>query len=230
MARVLTVLWLFCCPLWVFAETVYRVGVSDFDYRPLYWTDEHGEYQGLLREMLDNFAQAHELRFEYLPIPNKRLLPSLQQGIIDVRLPDNPSWVRHDKSKLEIHYSQPLLSFTEGALVRRDDQPGSLQSLTSLAVLRGFTPVGYQGHNIQLMQMADMAALINMVVSGRTDAGYVNFLVAETYLSRPPGNRLLLSQSLPSHQSQYHASSIRYPQLLKQLDAFLRHQLTVRHP
>lgn len=207
---------------WLSAEQVLRIAVPDSQYQPLYWLDESGQFRGPLRQTLDHFASQQGLTFQYIPVPRKRLLAAMLGNEVDFRVPDNPLWSQLDKAGHNIHYSAPLLEYQEGALVKTDNRLLTLDQVSSLAVLRGFTPIGYDASKIEIFQMADMPALLNMVNSGRVDAGYVNFKVAEMYLAQPAGEGLMLSTRLPRQLGRYHLSSVIHANVIKRLNAALQ--------
>ena len=221
MLRALCLLCLSGLSLYGYGEPVYRIAVPDYQYKPLYWLDSTHQFQGPMRDSLDQFAALHKLKFEYIPVPRKRMLSALLNAEVDFRLPDNPDWAKDAKLGNSIIYSEPLLAYKEGALVLERRENLTLNKVKTLAVLRGFSPLGYQKHGITTLPMADMNALFNMVSSARVDAGFVNFNVARLYLAQPIGRVLALSETLPQRQGYYHLSSVRHGELLRQLNRFL---------
>jgi len=71
----------------------YRVGVEGESYPP-YYNVVDAEYLGFFRSILDAFALDQGYIFNYVTTPVNRLNMSLRDGIIDIRVPDNPNWYK----------------------------------------------------------------------------------------------------------------------------------------
>jgi len=210
-------------------ERLYSVGVEAQPYAP-YYSTQAGEYRGYAREVLDAFAAAKGYRFDYRPMPIKRLFGALLAGQLDFKFPDNPLWQADLKQGQRIHYSQSLAPFIDGALVPRWRQGQGKARIKILGTLLGFTPSAYledirQGR-IHLKQTSQIDALLKMALSERVDAVYLNVQVAEHRLRRPgAGTELLVfDPTLPYDQGDYYLSSLQHPQIIAELDTFLQDQ------
>lgn len=205
----------------------YVIGVEDLRYLPYY--DYHdGQYAGMARDLLDAFAVSAGHQFEYRALPIKRLYIEFFSGNVDAKFPDNAAWLAQEKTGLPIHYSAPLLAFTDGLLVLPDRRERSKADLRAIATVRGFTAFDFlteiRSGQIQLHEMDTLDALIRTTLSRRVDGCYFNVVVAERYLAqvlKQPG-ALVFDPSLPHTRSYYHLSSHKHPQLLSELDAFLQ--------
>ncbi|MGH8352594.1 MAG: substrate-binding periplasmic protein [Pseudomonas sp.] len=207
----------------------YSIGVEPQPYAP-YYSTQAGEYRGYARELLDAFAAAKGYRFDYRPMPVNRLFREFLGGRLDFKFPDNPQWKAELKGGQRIHYSQSLTPYIDGTLVPRQHQGQGKARIKSLGALLGFTPSAYlddisQGR-IHLSQTSQIDALLKMALSERVDAVYLNVQVAEHHLrqlgtSTPP---LVFDPTLPYDRGDYYLSSLHHPQIIAELNAFLREQ------
>ncbi|MCR6633208.1 MAG: hypothetical protein NVV74_25960 [Magnetospirillum sp.] len=134
--------------LWVLAGSVQAaqrelvVGVEELDYYPVYAVRQ-GEYVGAAREILDAFAQAEGYTVVYKPLPIKRLFAELLSGGIDMKFPDNPYWASDLKQGRALVYSQPVIRYIDGVLVRPDSLGKGVDGIRALGTVSGFTPFAW---------------------------------------------------------------------------------------
>jgi len=207
-------------------EKLFTVGVEMQPYPP-YFSIRDGEYRGYARDLLDAFAKAKGYRFSYQPRPVKRLLEEHLSGELDFKFPDNPSWKTEEKVGHEIRYSQSIASFIDGTLVPRPRKDQGKARIKTLGTLLGFTPWPYladirQGR-IRLTEVSQIDALLKMLMAERVDAVYLNVRVAEDYQNQLGGPQLLVfDPNLPHDKGDYYLSSLNQPQVIAELNAFLR--------
>ncbi|WPL12623.1 Bacterial extracellular solute-binding protein [Thiorhodovibrio litoralis] len=229
--HVKTVLGLCALTLLVLSEApaqseTYSVGVEQIDYLPVHACQD-GRCMGVLPELLDAFAEDQGIRFDYRPLPVSRLLSSFLTGQIDFKLPDHPAWQRDKRAGFEIHYSRPLLAFTDGTLVRPERAGQGRASIKTLATVIGFTPWAWQQEisqgQVQLRESLDFEALMRQTIAGRVDAAYANTQVAAYQLEQGIGQpeALVFDPSLPHSRDHYHLSTLKYPQVLQAFDHWL---------
>lgn len=190
----------------------------------------NGEYVGFNRELLDLFAQQQGYTLEYRPYPIKRLYVALINHQIDLKYPDNPYWSADYKQGHDIHYSQPVLDYTDGVMVRPDRINHGIDALQRLGVVGGFTPLPYRDRvsrgQTQIIEVFDYEKLLRQTLAGQLDGAYSNVAVSNHYLAQvlkqPAG--LVLHPHLPAVRSQRHLSSIQHPQVIDEFSAFLLEQ------
>ena len=109
--------WLIQCPVSA-AEPdsqpipTYSVVVQDIDYYPIYKADlASNEYSGYLRDLMDAFAAAEGIRFEYKVRPVRRMIWEYTRGLYDFALPDHPNWNKSEKLGMELSYSAPVAEY-----------------------------------------------------------------------------------------------------------------------
>ncbi len=203
----------------------YVVGVQDLDYFPIYATDAQGEYRGYGRELLDLFAKRSGIQFIYQVRPVRRLVNDYLAGRVDLMFPDNPNWDKDRKVGLEVNYSAPALVFQDAVMVLPDNLGQPLQSLGSVM---GFTPWKFMADvnagKLRLHEAPGPLNLIKMALAGRVQGVNMARQVAEYHLRTMDQPDALVPDLglLPSRDSQYLLSSIRYPELIRQFDQFLQ--------
>jgi polar amino acid transport system substrate-binding protein len=205
----------------------FRVGVELQPYQPFY-SVEDGEYQGYARDLLDAFAANQGHRFQYVPLPVRRLLKDFLATKLDFKFPDDPLWNREQKQGRRIYYSLATAAYTDGVLVAPEHIGKGLQRIRVLGTQRGFTPLPYLRH-IESGQMSvsmsnHISSLLLMAVNDRVDAIYLNSQVARSALAadKLPADALVFDPSLPYVEGHYFLSSLKHPGVIAEFDAFLR--------
>ena len=202
------------------------VGVENIEYYPLY-AKRDGKYAGYARAVFDEFAVRAGHTFVYKPLPIKRLFKSFIDGDIDFKFPDSPYWKQDLKKGKSVAYSDSVIEYVDGVLVRPEKVGKGKESLQKLGVLRGFTPWDYLGDiknkTIALKEVNSLESLIKMTKAGRLDGVYFNVIVANYFQEKTMFDKggVLFDSSLPHTRSHYYLSSIKHPELIKQFSEFL---------
>lgn len=203
------------------------VGVENQDYRPYYWV-EAGRYQGPGRDILDAYAASRgDIRFVYRPLPVNRLYQAFLSGAVDLKYPDNPQWQADLKKGKAIAYSRAIADFIDGVMVQPRRKGAGLDGLKVLGTVLGFTPWDYLGRikagSVRLLENGSLSGLLEQTILGRIDGAYVNPAVAryqlENVLHKP--GALVFDPELPHTKGAYLASSIKHPDLIKDLNRYL---------
>lgn len=205
----------------------YLVGVENIDYRP-YHDGRDAGFTGFARELLDAFAAAEGLVFDYQPLPVARLLPSLLDGRIDFKYPDDPDWQPQQRLGAVLHYSQPVVESLDGTLVPETALGQPASRIQQLGTVVGFTPVAWldvlgEGRLV-LRENADFTALIRQTLIGRVDAAYANVAVVEyqlRLLGLDSSPTLRFDPGLPHLRGDYRLSTSRHPDLLERFDRWM---------
>ncbi|WP_163835228.1 transporter substrate-binding domain-containing protein [Spartinivicinus ruber] len=208
-----------------FANT-FTVGVEDIDYYPFY-SYNNKEYSGAAYEILDAFAKKNNYTFTYKGMPVTRLLKSYLNGEVDFKFPDNAYWGQEDKKAHSVVYSQPVLSFIDGVLVKPENKDKNIEWLKRLGTLRGFTAWDYldliKANKVTLRGVSSLDSLIKQVANDRLDAAYFNIQVASYYLKHKlnQADLLVFNESLPHTKSNYHLSTIKHAKIISKFNQFL---------
>ncbi len=209
---------------------VFVVGVQNFaDYLP-YSEFQDGHYRGFNRDLLDLFVAQHNYIFEYQARPLKRLYREFLQGEYDFKYPDNSYWSAEQKSGYAIRYSDTVVQYTDGVMVRPDGLDKQLTGLRRLGVVLGFTPFPYldvikQGEVVQQSSFS-IRRLLKRTMLGQLDGVYTNIAVGRHYLANVMAepNALTFDDSLPHVHSSRHLSTLRHHDVIDEFNLFLREQ------
>ncbi|PXX43409.1 substrate-binding periplasmic protein [Aquitalea magnusonii] len=209
---------------------VLTIGVEALDYAPYYYLDSNGNYRGLARDVLDAFARRQGYVFVYKPMPTARLMHAfLAEQSVDFKFPDHPRWSVEARRGVLLSYSLPLVTLSEGLLVRAPHQPLKLEQLHNMATLTGFTPVAYldQLHSgqIRLTENSSQQGLLRQLLVGRVQAVYLDWNVGMRMArSMAAAGQLEPARELPVDRVPLMLSSTRYPEIIDQFNQFLQQQ------
>jgi polar amino acid transport system substrate-binding protein len=187
--------------LWPAQAETFKVGVELQPYLP-YSNVQDGQYLGYGRDLLDAFAayQGHE--FIYQPLPVRRLLNDFLSGRVDFKYPDNPRWNADQKQNHTVYFSQAAAAAIDGVLVKPQFLGSGKAHLRRLGTQRGFTPWPY----LDEIRMGKILLI---------QANQIDSLLAMA---------LVFDPSLAYQNDHYFLSSINYPEVIEQFDAFLTSQ------
>lgn len=202
------------------------VGVEAIDYTPAY-SYRDGQFGGAARALLDSFAEARGHRLTYKAFPVKRLLAELLHGGVDLKFPDSPDWQTSARQGTAIAYSQPVIAYVDGTLVRRDNTAIGIEGVHNLGTVSGFTPYAWLGRiqagKVELKENPGFEQLLRQVQTGRIDAVYANVAVtlaaAETVLGS--ADALVFARDLPHVAESYRLSSAKTPEVIAEFNDWL---------
>ena len=209
------------------AQETYSVLVQDYQLLPPYSAYENGEYSGFNRDLLDMFAKHQGIQFEYVALPVKRLFIEFVDGAGDLKYPDNPNWAQSVKGDADITYSDAVVEYVNGVMIRPDDKDMSAEDIETLGILAGWTPIGYQDQiadgRISLLENNSYEGLLRQTMLGRVSAAYSNVSTSRYYLDQKIGqpDGLVFDESLPHVRSTRNLSSINHPELIEAFNLFL---------
>lgn len=202
------------------------VGVEELDYFPCYALRK-GEYVGAARDILDAFAQARGYVLSYRPLPIKRLYAELLSGGIDVKFPDNPHWAPDAKQGHNLVYSQPVIAYVDGVLVRPENLGKGIEAVRTLGTVSGFTPFAWldrmRAGKLVVKENPRTDLLLRQVVLGRMDGAYASVAVVNYTLEgelNMPG-ALVFDPQLPHSRDAYRLSSLNRPAVVAEFDAWM---------
>ena len=207
----------------------YTVGVEDHPFLPFSQV-ENKKYQGVFKDILESFSRNNDVKFKYVPLPLNRLYSEFYDGKIDFKVPANAYWQSDTKKSLalKIHYSQPLVAYTDGVMVHQDNVKMNEKNLTTLSIVSGFTPWKYLDRikkgEIKVTENLSLEGLLQQLILKRIPAIYVNIDVANYYLARKfplSQNNVLFHKGLPSVDGTYHIGSLNHPDITKKIDDFM---------
>jgi len=208
------------------AQKEYTFGVEDVFYLP-YYAVEKGQYIGLLREILDAFAQKKGYRFVYRPLPIKRLHRTYLNSEVDFLYPDNPDWIRTQKKGIQIVYSDSVVTVIDGVMVLPENKGRGIAGLKKLGTIRGYTALAYedfiQTKQLILHENNTFKGLLKMATANRIDGAYVTINPAlhqlREILHQP--NALVFDEALPYDYAEHQLSTIKHPEMITLFNEFL---------
>lgn len=212
----------------VYAQTEYTVVVQDYADFPPYSSYKEKVYAGFNRELLDMFASSKGYKFKYVAFPVKRLFFEFVNGVGDMKYPDNPKWALHVKKDAPIVYSEPVVKYIDGVMVQPAKRGNHIDTIKNLGVVAGWTPWVYmkrkKAGKVKLSENSSYEGLLKQAMFGRNDGAYSNVSTSKYYLKnvlKKPG-ALVFDDSLLHVKSARTLSSIKYPKLIGEFNAFLK--------
>ena len=202
------------------------IGVEEIEYAPFYYV-KNGQYSGFSRDLFDEFARIHNHTITYRPLPIERLYSELFKGKITFKFPDHNFWAQDKKKGHTLYYSKPVVGFTDGILVLKENENIDLTKVLDIGYLRGFNPWTLMGlikeNKVKSRVVNSLDSLIKLTLFKRIDGTYFN-LDAAKYRMRnqfPDKTPLVLAKNLPFDRTHYLASSLKKSKVLDELNAFL---------
>lgn len=205
------------------------VAVEMISFPPHIQTDSQGNFTGYLRDLMDRWAEDDGMNIVYEVVPVKRIVYSLENHKLDVRIPDNPLWDTQEKKGLDIRYSQPAAK-VHGGYVRLAASP-------KISDITGRTPIvgsmsGFSQYMIAdrlergeltLHEVNQNTSLMSLLQRGRVDVIYgdIPALVhlGESMIGK---NSVMQCQDFPSEKSTYHLSAFRSHGAIARFDEWMQ--------
>ena len=221
---------LFSVSLWsglAGAKEVLVIGVENQYYLPAY-AFENGAYQGFARDLFDAWARDRGFQVEYRALPVPRLYASFFGGQVDFKFPDNPNWKKDERAGKAITYSDPVASFVDGTSVRPERKGVGADAFKVLGTMGGFTPWAWldriKSGKTALSENFNLEALVRQTLAGRVDGVYASVAVINYQLDHvlnQPG-ALVFDPNLPYSRDNYHLSSIKHPEIVRDFNDWMR--------
>lgn len=206
----------------------YRVGVSYVNGYPLFAFADI-EDRGFGWALLEKFAEANNIEFEYSSMPITRLQPSMDSGAIDFIFPDNPRWSLYRSNRKPNIFSGPIMSSISVTFVRNEHKDIALEDIKKIAIPFGYTAFTWldpiQTHGIDSMPVRDLSTALYSVVQNKVDAADVEYNIGQYLISQNPSLAdLTINPTLPNANVDYHLSSIKHIMILEKLTNFVEQE------
>lgn len=203
----------------------YRIGISYVNDYPMFALADV-EDRGFGWSILEMFAQANNIEFEYVVMPITRLQPSMDSGAIDFIFPDNPHWSAYRSNRRPNIYSGAILSAISATYVSAENNSIRLDEVNNVAIPFGYTANTWfepiQHYNIKSMPVRDLNTALYAIAQRRADAADVEYNIAQYLISQNASLReLVINANLPNEAVEYHLSSIKHIIILEKLTAFI---------
>lgn len=207
-----------------------RVGLQTGSYLP-YYSDEGGEYRGILIELMKGFAQASGLSLDIQILPTKRMIQYMVDGVIDMQIPDHPLWGAKDKESVILLYSDNVVELSVSGLFVVDAGAATVQSdrIQTVGVPRGFTATALLSHiasgRLGLVELPDSRSVLLGLLSKRIDSVYGDQRALQAALEGiRPGAKLVLVDAFPTNKNFHYRASFsdQNTELRDRFNRFLR--------
>lgn len=214
-------------------KNTYIVGIEKVSYLPYYSAkniQNRSDNIGYIPELLNLFAKENNIEFIYKAYSIKRLHRNFFVGELDFMYPDNPKWVEEERKKVAIFYSKSIVSIIDGFMVKPENIE---KKVTKLGMLRGYTIPSYDDYfesgKIKIFEVNQFESLLKMTIGSRLDAAYVSINPALYLLNKNYKDKtvLVFDNSRPFVSWSHSLSSLKYPDILKKLDLFIKNNKTL---
>ena len=206
-------------------QQIYRVGVEDIDYYPMYSDKSALDNPGFLIDVLEIFAKQHNIKFEYIHLPTTRFHEWYQKENIDFRLPDHSLWNSGNEGLV---FSEDIINLRADTVVLKENRKLPESEIRTIGTLYGFIPgpqwaSRIEENNIEFVYEGSTRILIRMLKKGLIDGLDLNIHVVKHYATELDydANDFALAKHAPSTQFSYQLSTTSHPDIIRQFDAFL---------
>jgi hypothetical protein len=148
----------------------------------------------------------------------------LQKQNLDFKYPDDPNWKSNLKKGIQIYYSNGLLTYIDGTVVKKENMKKKIKILGTVS---GFTPWDYldliKANKVKLKENRNLKSLLINTKKGFIDGAYVNVEVAKNICKKLglKQDSLVFDESLPFTKSGYRVSTIKHPKIIQELNHFI---------
>jgi ABC-type amino acid transport substrate-binding protein len=196
------------------------IGVEDQAYLPAY-AYEKGQYHGAVADIFAAFAKDEGYEITYKPLPIRRLYVEVFRGDVDLKFPDSPDWMPELRSHYTVTYSNPIIRYVDGVMVRPAMKDAPVDQIKSLGTVQGFTLMSelrarVDAGQCELRENPRFDQLLRQVIVGRVDGAYASVAGAHYVLSHDLGqpNGLVYDSKLPHRTGAYLLSSVSHPEVV----------------
>jgi ABC-type amino acid transport substrate-binding protein len=232
--RVILLLLLFCSEaLFAQKKQRYTIAVENQNYMPYFRVDGN-VYLGFARELFDLFAADAGIEFDYVPNPVNRIYANYfdKKSTLDFKFPDRPEWAPDLRAGRQIYYTDDIVEFTDGVMLKPANLGKGIKGLTKLGTIAGFTPFIYLDHikseknpkgTITLFTNSNIASLFDQLLVDRIDGIFINLAVAKYALinEQKKVDLAVFDKDLPNTPSYYQLSTTKHPELIKKFNEFM---------
>ncbi|WDE10684.1 hypothetical protein [Thalassomonas haliotis] len=209
-------------------EKTFIIGVEDVSYYPIYdFSSTRGHHPSFTKDLLSTFFDKHQYAYRFVALPIKRFNQwYIEQGI-DFKFPDNVRWQRQAEKSLAITFSDPVLKLISGVHVLKSRLPMLRDEVKSLGTILGFQPTLWldkvRAKQVILQEESSPLSIVKHVLHGNLDATNIDGNVIRYNLANlKRSGELVLNTSIRHESYAYHFSTIKYPEVIAQFNAFLK--------
>ena len=209
-------------------KLVYRVGVENLSYYPLMdFNDE--DKNSILKQIMNDFADAEGITFEFIPLPIQRFYTWYDEGAIDFRLPDNPSWTSENDPSLE--YSDPIITLCADVVTLAENRDMPKEQFNRLGTLYGFLPdskweLAVRTGKVDVVTDSSLKVLTRMLLNGMVDGLdlHSSTIRHQTELLGEPVTKIAVASDFAPSTITYRLSTREHKDILEKLNRYLETQ------
>lgn len=205
-------------------QASYILGVGKSDLFP-YFGHCDGEFCGMSRKLLDQFASDMDLTLHYEITPVIRVQKQLKAGEIAAFFPDNPKWLEGAPERSQLIFSKPVIPYAEGMLILKEQKHAPV--VTTYGVLyKWVLPSSAQdilAPDATRLDVDTTAALASLLLRKRVDAIYGNYGVARHDLMKMgySADDIIPHAAVPLDEDHYFMSGLKNSKLLPLFEQWL---------
>jgi len=206
----------------------YLIGVEDVSYYPFYdFSAGKLDQQSFTKELLSTFFRHQGYQFQFVPLPVKRFNKWFVEENIDFKFPDNERWRTPESKKLNVTYSQPVLSLIAGTFVLKKNKNRPRKTIKSLGTMFGFYPTLWldrvQNNSLKLVESNSTFSLVKHLLYGNIDAINIEKNVIDYTLKQmqQDADAIVLNEHIKHERYSFHLSSTLHPEIILEFDEFL---------
>ena len=209
------------------SNQVFRVGVEDVDYFPMFTVKGDRDNPVFLTEVLELFATEHDLQFEYIYLPISRFGLWYESDDIDFRIPDHPLWHQEAQSLI---FSQDVLTLSTKTVVLKDQEFKPFEAFDTIGTIQGFNvspqwTIKVDAGDVEVVHQSSVKILLRLLSQGLLDGLDINLTVAKHYaaeLGYDP-NDFVAAKNVPEIGFSYTLSTQSHPEIIALFNRFLRY-------
>lgn len=209
-------------------DAVYRVGVEDLSYYPLMAFSEQ-DSTSILKQIMNDFAEAEGIMFEFIPLPIQRFYAWYDEGAIDFRLPDNPYW--SSKGDPDLEYSDPVITLCANVVTLAKNRDVPMEKFNRLGTLYGFMPdpkweEAVKTGKVDVVTDSSLKVLTRMLLNGMVDGLDLHFSTIRHQAEKlgEPVTKFAVASDFESSTLAYRLSTREHTDLLKKFNRYLEQQ------
>ncbi len=205
-------------------KKTYTISVENISYKPYFYTDLSKNYKGFSRDLFDLFAKKNNIQIEYSPMPVARILKDFFNGDINFKFPDVASWQKENRVNKKIIYSDNVVEYIDGVIVKVENKNKNLSFLKTLGTIRGFETSVYKMKGIRIDESSNIPELIDKLSNNKVDAVFFNVSVAIHYINNNAKykNKFLFKRDFPYLREYYKLSTMKHKDFIDKFNVFLR--------
>lgn len=222
-------IFLYFIPVPVLAEEkTFIIGVEDVSYYPIYdFSSASGHHPSFTQELLSTFFEKHQYSYRFVALPIKRFNQWYVERGIDFKFPDNQRWRQGTDNPLGVTFSAPVLKLMSGSYVLKSRLPMARHEVKSMGTILGFHPTLWQNEvkskELILQEESSPLSIVKHLLHGNVDATNIDGNVIRYNLKKlNRSGALVLNKAIYHEVYAFHFSSIKYPGVIAEFNAFLK--------